>query len=101
MTKTRTTKRLLPIPGLPQGDEQTMAMIVALTGEVTVLRARLDAFERIAEAAGLIDRADIDAFAPGPEAEVERAEHRRRTLRRVFRAVREAGEAELAARSAV
>ncbi|MET0241211.1 MAG: hypothetical protein ABW184_15065 [Sphingobium sp.] len=97
MTQRPATKRLLPIPGMADADEQTMAMIVALTSEVTVLRARLDAFERIAESAGLIARADIDGFVPGPDAEAERSEHRRRTLRRVFRAVREAGEAELAA----
>jgi hypothetical protein len=98
---TRSTKRLLPIPGLDKADEQTMAMIVALTSEVTVLRARLDAFERIAEAAGLVSRADIDAFTPGPEADAERAAQRRRTLARVFRALREAGEADLAAQQAV
>jgi len=98
---TRSTRRLLPIPGLDKGDEQTMAMIVALTSEVTVLRARLDAFERIAEAAGLVSRADIDSFTPGPEADAERAAQRRRTLSRVFRALREAGEADLAAQQAV
>ncbi|MFZ2998628.1 hypothetical protein [Sphingobium sp.] len=98
---TRSTKRLLPIPGLASADEQTMAMIVALTSEVTVLRARLDAFERIAEVAGLVSRSDIDAFVPDAAADVERAALRRRTLSRVFRALREAGEADLAAQQAV
>lgn len=98
---TRSTKRLLPIPGLDTADEQTMAMIVALTSEVTVLRARLDAFERIAEAAGLVSRSDIDAFVPDADADVERSAQRRRTLSRVFRALREAGEADSAAQQAV
>ncbi len=68
-----------------------MVMIVALTSEVAVLRARLDAFERLSEAAGGVSPEQIDAFAPDAEAESERAKQRQRLLRRVFRSLGEAG----------
>jgi hypothetical protein len=94
------TKRLLPIPGHGRAEEQTMAMIVALTSEITVLRARLDAFERLAEAKGIVAQAEIDAFEPEASADVARAALRQRTVRRVFRSMREAGAADLAATAA-
>lgn len=94
------TKRLLPIPGHGRAEEQTMAMIVALTSEITVLRARLDAFERLAEAKGLVAQADIDSFEPADEAAVARAALRQRTVRRVFRSMRESAAADLDATNA-
>ncbi len=66
-------------------------MIVALTSEIAVLRARVDAFERLSGAAGGISPDKIDAFVPDAEAEGERAKQRQRILRRVFRSLGEAG----------
>lgn len=66
-----------------------MAMIVALTSEVSVLRARLDAFERLSGEAGGVTPEQIDAFAPDDAAEAERTEHRKHLLRRVFRSLTE------------
>lgn len=68
-----------------------MAMIVALTGEVAVLRARLDAFERLSGAAGGVSSAQVDAFQADAPAEQARAAQRQRLLRRVFRSLGEGG----------
>lgn len=93
----RTTKRLLPIPGQDPANEQMMSMIVALTGEITVLRARLDTVERLAEDAGVLTQDAIDRFEPNTAADARRGVLRRDTLQRVFRSLREAGEADLGA----
>lgn len=68
-----------------------MAMIVALTSEIAVLRARLDSFERLNGAAGGISSDQIDAFVPDAAAEGERTAQRQKLLRRVFRVLSEAG----------
>lgn len=99
-TASGSTKRLLSIPGQSRSEEQSMAMIVALTSEVTVLRARLDAFERLAQASGVVTQAAIDGFVPNAGADAERAALRARTLRRVFRSMREAAAEDLIAANA-
>ena len=69
-----------------------MAMIVALTSEIAVLRARLDAFERLSGAAGGVSPEQIDGFAPDAAAEEARTAQRQKLLRRVFRSLSEAGD---------
>ena len=93
----RTPKRLDAIDGVRSMDEQLLAMIVGLTSEVTVLRARLDACERLLSASGALAPGVIDSFEPDPEAAVQRELLRKATLDKVFRPLREAAEAELAA----
>ncbi|PNU03475.1 hypothetical protein A8V01_06475 [Novosphingobium guangzhouense] len=78
-------------------DEQLLAMIVGLTSEVTVMRARLDAAERLLAASGALPGGAIDAFEPDVEAAAQREALRKATLEKVFRPLREAAEAELAA----
>lgn len=98
MTRTplpRTPNRLDPIDGSRTMDEQLLAMIVGLTSEVTVLRARLDACERVLTASGVLVSGAIDGFEPDPEAAVEREALRKATLAKVFRPLREAAEADL------
>lgn len=90
----RTPHRLDPIDGARPMDEQLLAMIVALTSEVTVLRARLDACERLLAAGGALAPGAVDGFAPDAEAEAVREGLRRATLEKVFRPLREAAEAE-------
>lgn len=77
-------------------DEQLLAMIVGLTSEVTILRARLDAAERLLEASGALAAGAIDGFEPDASAEAQREGHRRAMLDKVFRPLREAALAELA-----
>jgi len=96
----RTPKGLAPIPGQRDADEKTLSMIVALTSEVTVIRARLDTCERLLIQNGVFADGAIEAFAPDAAAQSERDQLRKRTLEKVFRPLQESGEAELAARKA-
>lgn len=95
-TLPRTPKRLDAIDGGRPMDEQLLAMIVGLTSEVTILRARLDSCERLLAATGALPAGAVDGFEPDDQASVEREGLRRATLQKVFRPLREAALAELA-----
>jgi hypothetical protein len=69
--------------------DQLMAMITALTAEVSILRDRLDTHERLADARKLFGREDVDAFIPDAAVMAERSAQRQRLLRKVFRVLRE------------
>lgn len=96
-TLPRTPNRLDAIDGSRAMDEQLLAMIVGLTSELTVLRARLDACERLLGASGALPPGAVDAFEPDAQAAAEREGLRKKTLEKVFRPLREAAQAELAA----
>lgn len=93
----RTPKKLDPIPGRDARDEQTTGMILALTSELTILRARLDACERLLVGAGLLPTGAIDAFDPDAAAQTEREAMRKRTIAKVLRPMHELAQQELAA----
>ena len=57
-------------------NDQLLAMIMALTGEVSVLRERLDTHERLAAEKGIFSAEEVNAFAPDTAAEEERAQAR-------------------------
>jgi hypothetical protein len=103
MTRTplpRTPNRLDPIEGSRALDEQLMGMIVALASEVTVLRARLDAAERLLVDSGSLTAGAVDEYVPDEAAQKEREALRRATMSKVFRPLREAAEKELEAAQA-
>ncbi len=100
MTRTplpRTPNKLDPIPGRPASDEQTLGMILGLLSEITVLRARQDACERLLTSAGLLPPGAVDSFDPDPAAQVEREALRKRSIAKVLRPMQELAEQELAA----
>lgn len=88
------TKGLAPIPGQTPADARSLAMIVALTSEVSVLRARLDTMERLMTAAGVLAPGAIESFAPDQAAQEERDAQRQRTLAKVFRSLSDLAKAE-------
>ena len=47
--------------------DRLISMVMALAGEVAVLRQRLDTVERVADANGSISRAEIEAFQADAE----------------------------------
>ncbi len=66
------------------------SMVVALLAELSVVRDRLDAHERLLQSAGLpVGPADVDGFEVSAEVARERAAVRERTIRHVFRALYE------------
>lgn len=64
-------------------------MVLALLGEVVVLKDRLDANERALAAAGLHGPADIDRFAPDAEARAHRGAYRQAIYDRVLGVARD------------
>lgn len=65
------------------------AMVIALLGEVAVLRDRLDANERLLEAAGLHGPERVDNYQPDAAAKARRAEVRNASYNRVLGAGRD------------
>ena len=93
----RTPRKLDPIPGRAARDEQTMAMILALTSELAILRTRLDTCERLLTAADILAPDAIETFTPNAAAEAEREGLRTRIIAKVMRPLGELAEQELAA----
>ena len=74
-------------------EERMLSMLMALVGEVSVLRERLDTVERLLEAQGSISRADIEAYAPDLETGRERNRLIRDYIARIMRGVQQDMEA--------
>ncbi len=70
--------------------ETLFSMVVALLGELSIVRDRLDAHERILKDAGLpVSPQEVDEFAIDETVAVQRAATRERMIRHVFRALHE------------
>lgn len=67
--------------------DRLVAMLMALTGEVSVLRDRLDTLERLLEARGGPGPGDIEAYVPSEGVAAERARQREQLLAEVLRIV--------------
>lgn len=76
----------------PQIDK-LLAIIMALTGEVSVLRERLDTLERLIEAKGLLSRQELEAYRPDDAAAAEREQWRAEYIERVLRVIHQEREA--------
>ncbi|VWX60693.1 hypothetical protein [Sphingorhabdus sp. 109] len=74
-------------------DELMLSMLMALVGEVSVVRERLDTVERLLDSQGCIERSDIEAFVPDQEQALERGMLTREFIFRVMRGPHQAAEA--------
>ncbi len=74
-------------------EERLLSMLMAVIGEVAVLRERLDTVERLLEAGGTLTRADIEAYAPDRAAGRERGLMTAEYVARVMRGVQQDMEA--------
>lgn len=68
----------------PQTDK-VLAIVMALIGEVSVLRERLDTIERLLEAKDILAIADIEAYLPDDSVAKEREQWRAEYIARVLR----------------
>lgn len=68
-----------------RNDERLLSMLMALVGEVSVIRERLDTVERLLDAKGTICRADIEGYAPDLETGLERNRIIREYIARIMR----------------
>ena len=83
-----------PVPGHRPLDDDLLAMLVALTSELTVVKARQDALERILAAGNVVAPGAVDGFEPDAEAAKARSDERKRVIANVFRAVKARAEQE-------
>ena len=79
------------------GDERMLSILMAVVGEISVLRERLDTVERLLDAKGTISRADIESYEPDLETGRERNRIIREYIARVMRGVQQDMEAMKAA----
>ncbi|MCC5868268.1 MAG: hypothetical protein JJU27_07120 [Gammaproteobacteria bacterium] len=86
ITRLATPRRAIPDESPEVG--RLSAMVLALLGELTVTRERLDSVERLLESAGILRQSDIEAFDPQGAAAVEREKLRRRQIGKVMRPYR-------------
>lgn len=73
--------------------DRLLSITMALVGEVSVLRQRLDTVERLLEASGGPRQADIEAYVPDREAAYERGVITKAYIARVMRGVQQAMDA--------
>lgn len=78
-------------------DERTLSILMALVGEVSVLRERIDTVERLLETKGTINRADIETYAPTGDAAYERGLATKEYIARIMRPMQQEMEAMQAA----
>lgn len=69
--------------------DRLLSIVMALAGEVAVVKERLDTVERLLDANGSVSRADIEAYAPDRAAGQERGVMHREFVARVLRGVQQ------------
>lgn len=67
--------------------DKLLSIVMALAGEVSVLRDRLDTMERLVEQGEPPRRSAIESYEPGPEVRAERDAWREEFLNRILRVV--------------
>ena len=72
----------------PESDK-LLAMVLALAGEVSVLRDRLDTLERLAQAKGLISIQEIETYRPDEQVEQEREQQRSEYIAHILQIIQE------------
>ncbi len=73
--------------------DRTLSIVMAIAGEVSVLRERLDTVERLLDAKGTISRADIETYVPDRAAGTERGMLTKEYIARILRGVQQDMEA--------
>lgn len=69
--------------------DRMLSMLMALVGEVSVLRERLDTVERLLEQGKALRRADIETYTPDRDAAFERGCRTREYVARIMRGVQQ------------
>ena len=75
------------------GVDRVLSIVMALAGELSVVRERLDTVERLLEAKGTISRADIEFYVPDRTAGKERGLLAKDYIARIMRGVQQDMEA--------
>ncbi|ERT08126.1 hypothetical protein M595_1873 [Lyngbya aestuarii BL J] len=72
----------------PQQDK-LLGIIMALAGEVSVLRERLDTVERVLETKGILSTSEIETYQPDEKTSKNREQWRTEYLSRILRILEE------------
>ena len=70
-------------------DDRILSILMALVGEVSVMRERMDTIERLLDVQGTISRIDIETYAPDMETGRERNLLIKEYLARIMRGVQQ------------
>lgn len=73
--------------------DRMLSILMAVAGEVSVIRQRLDTVERLLDRKGSITRADIDAYVPDKDAADQRGLMAKEYVARIMRGVQQDMEA--------
>jgi hypothetical protein len=73
--------------------DRTLSIVMAIAGEVSVLRERLDTVERLLDAKGTISRADIESYVPDHAAGAARGLLTKDYIARILRSMQQEMEA--------
>ena len=71
--------------------DQLMAIIMAMSAELSVLYDRVDSLERLLDEKHVVDRDEVESYRPNEAIETERKARRNEYIQRLFRIVREDG----------
>lgn len=69
--------------------EKILAMLMALAGEVSVMRDRMETTERLSEKSGVFAAEDIENYSPSEQEQAARQKRRAEYLQRILRAMQE------------
>lgn len=83
----RVAKGKRPVYFADPATDKLMAIVLTLVEELSVTRERLDALERVLEAHGDLDRAELDRYRPDAVAKENRDTNRTAYIERVMRIV--------------
>lgn len=67
--------------------DKLFAIVMALVGEVSVLRERLDTIERLVETKGILSIAELETYQPDEKADQEREKWRAEYIARILRTI--------------
>ncbi|MBL0924017.1 MAG: hypothetical protein IBJ12_06065 [Sphingomonadaceae bacterium] len=70
-------------------DDRILSILIALVGEVSVMRERMDTIERLLDANGTISRTDIESYVPDMATGRERNLLIKEYLARIMRGVQQ------------
>ncbi|MEG3438426.1 hypothetical protein V0288_14945 [Pannus brasiliensis CCIBt3594] len=70
-------------------NDRLLAILMALAGEVAVVRERLDSIERLLDSRGTISRQDLESYQPDETVFQEREKWRQEYLARLLRILEE------------
>lgn len=71
--------------------DQLLSIVMAMSGELSVLYDRVDTLERLLDDKAVIARSEVETYVPADDVEAHRKQRRSDYIRRLLRIIREDG----------